>query len=94
MPSCIISFFLIFTVRLFFSVTGEAETVYLLLNSVTENFLGDNEIIFLMKGTEIKIHSYNFILKVKLFKFHNVFVLFWSNVLKDTFALVSFQVFC
>ena len=37
-------------------MTGEAETVYLLLNSVTENLLGDNEIIFLMKGIEIKVH--------------------------------------
>lgn len=73
-------------------MTGEAETVYLLLNSVTENFLGDNEIIFWMKGIEIKIHSYNFILKVKTLL--NSTVLFWSNVLKDTFALVSFQVFC
>lgn len=52
----------------------EAETVYLLLNSVTETFLGDSE-IFLMKGIEIKVHSFNFILKVKLFKFPNVFVL-------------------
>ena len=58
-------FFLIFTVRLFFSVRCEAETVYLLLNSVTETFLGDSE-IFLMKGIEIKVHSFNFILKVKL----------------------------
>ena len=49
-------FFFIFTVRFFYSVTGEAETVYLLLNSVTENLLGDNEIIFLMKGIEIKVH--------------------------------------
>jgi len=68
-------FFFIFTVRFFFSVTGEAETVYLLLNSVTKNLLGDNEIIFLMKGIEIKVHSFNFILKVKLFKFPNVSVL-------------------
>ena len=43
--------------------------------SVTETFLGDNEIIFLMKRIEIKVHSFNFILKVKLFKFPNVFVL-------------------
>lgn len=56
-------------------MTGEAETVYLLLNSVTKNLLGDNEIIFLMKGIEIKVHSFNFILKVKLFKFPNVSVL-------------------
>ena len=52
-------FFFIFTVRFFFSVTGEAETVYLLLNSVTKNLLGDNEIIFLMKGIEIIVHSFN-----------------------------------